>query len=68
MGAKNLNKNIFVEAGLNFIGKKIKNGISTITCSVITLTNNKIKYIIKIIMYLGNRRILLKGTTAKTTC
>ena len=33
--------------------------------SEITLTNNEIKYIIKIIKYLENREILLKGTTRK---
>ena len=33
--------------------------------SEITLTNNEIKYIIKIIKYLENRETLLKGTTRK---
>ena len=33
--------------------------------SEITLTNNEIKYIIKIIKYLENREILLKETTRK---
>ena len=33
--------------------------------SEITLTNNEIKYIIKIIKYLENRGVLLKGTTRK---
>ena len=33
--------------------------------SEITLTNNEIKYIIKIIKYLENREVLLKGTTRK---
>ena len=35
--------------------------------SGITLTNNEIKYIMKVIKSLENRRILLKGTTSKTT-
>ena len=33
--------------------------------SEITLTNNEIKYIIKIVKYLENREILLKETTRK---
>ena len=36
--------------------------------SEITLTNNEIKYIIKIIKYLENREILLKETTRKIIC
>ena len=34
----------------------------------IMLTNNEIKYIIKIIKYLENREILLKETTRKIIC
>ena len=49
------------------IGKKIKKGISSITGSGITLTNNEIKYIMKVIKSLEKRRILLKETTRKTT-
>ena len=48
-GTKNLNKDILPDAGLNIIGKKIKKGISWIIDSGITLTNNKIKDIIKVI-------------------
>ena len=48
MGAKKLNRDTFVDAGLNLIGKKIKKGISSITGSGITLTNNEIKGIIKV--------------------
>ena len=50
-----------VLAGL-FNGKKLK-----ITGSGITLTNNEIKDIIKVIRYLENRGILLKGATKKVT-
>ena len=35
--------------------------------TAITLTNNEIKDIIKVIMSLENRGVLLKGTTTKTT-
>ena len=54
-------KNFDVLAGL-FNGKKLK-----ITGSGITLTNNEIKYIRKVIRCLENRGILLKGTTKKVT-
>ena len=54
-------KNFDVLAGL-FNGKKLK-----ITGSGITLTNNEIKDIIKVIRYLENRGILLKGATTKVT-
>ena len=50
-----------VLAGI-FNGKKLK-----ITGSGITLTNNEIKDIIKVIRYLENRGILLKGATKKVT-
>ena len=33
--------------------------------SLVTVTNNEIKNIIKVIRYLGNRRIVLKQTTEK---
>ena len=42
-GAKKLIEYIFVDVGLNIIGKKIENGISSITGSGITLTNNELK-------------------------
>ena len=45
------------------IGKKIKEKFR----SGKTLTNNEIKDIMKVIKSLENRRILLKGTTAKIT-
>ena len=32
----------------------------------ITITNNEIKDIMKVIKYLQNRRLLMKGTTTKT--
>ena len=62
-----MNKDILVDSGLNIIGKKIKKGISSITRSGITLKNNEIKDIIKIIKSLENKGILLKGTTRKIT-
>ena len=67
MGAKKLNKDTFLDARRNIIGKEIKKGISSITGSRITLTNNEIKYIIKVIKYLESRGVLLKGTTTKVT-
>ena len=44
--------------------KKSK-GLSKYKCSRITLTNNKIKDVMKVINSLENRGILLKGTTKK---
>ena len=41
MGAKKLNKDIFVNVGLNIIGKKFKKKNSSISGSGITLRNNK---------------------------
>ena len=64
-GTKKLKGDIPVYAGLNMIGKKIKKGISSIMGSGITLKNNDIKVIIKVIQSLENIRILLKGTTTK---
>ena len=61
------NKDVFVDAGLSLLGKKIKKGISSIKGAGITLTNNEIKDIMKVIKYLENRGILLKGTTRKIT-
>ena len=66
-GAKKINSDILVDAGLNLLGSKIKKGISSITGSGITLTNNEIKDIIKVIKSLGHRGILLKRTTRKHT-
>ena len=56
---KKLNKNNYIDGGLNMIGKKIneKFGLG------IALTNNEIKDIIKVIKSLENRGILLQGTT-----
>ena len=56
---------MFVDAGINLIGKKIENGISLVTSSGITLTNHEIKDIIKVIKSLENRGISLKETTRK---
>ena len=47
--------------------KRLKKGIGSINCSRITLRDNEIKDTIKVIKYLENRRILLKGTTTKIT-
>ena len=60
MGTKRINKVILVDARLNLLGKKIEKGISSIIDSGITLTNNEIKDIIKLIKSLENRGILLK--------
>ena len=61
---KNNNKNnLYIDAGLNMIGKKIKEKFG----SGITLTDNEIKNIMKVIKSLGNRGILLKRTTTKIT-
>ena len=50
IGAKKTDKDIFVNSGLNLIDKDIKKGISAITGSPITLSNNDIiKDIIKVI-------------------
>ena len=60
-GTKELNSNLLVDTGLNIFSKKNKNIISSITGSVITVTNNEIKDI----RPFENRGILLKGTTKK---
>ena len=53
------------------LAKRLKNKILAITCSEITLTNNKSKYFMKLFHMLWksleNRGILFKGTTAKIT-
>ena len=56
---------MLVDAGINIIGKNIKNGISLVKGSGITLTNHEIKDIIKIIKSLENKGISLKETTRK---
>ena len=58
---------ILVDTGLNIIGKNIEKGTLSITSSRITLANNEIKAIIKVTKSLENRRVLLKGTTRKST-
>ena len=55
------------DVGFNIFGRKIKKGISPITGLGITLTNNGLKDIVKVIKSLENRGILLKGTTGKIT-
>ena len=49
----------------NALGKIIKKGISFISDSVITLTNNERNNIMKVISSLANRELLLKRTTKK---
>ena len=56
-----------LNAGLNIFGKVLHKKLSSITGSGITLQNNEIKDIIKVIRYLENRGILLKRTTKKIT-
>ena len=56
---------MLVDAGINIIGKKIKNGIPLVKSSGITLINHEIKDIIKVIKSLENRGISLKETTRK---
>ena len=58
---ENNDKNLLTDSGLNLIGKKMeeKFGLGII------LTNNEIKYIMKVVKSLENRRVLLKGTTTK---
>ena len=46
---------------------KLKKDFTLSECSVITLKNNEIKDIMKVIKSLGKRGILLKGTTTKIT-
>ena len=55
-------KNFLVDAGLNFIGKKIKDRL---TGSEVALTNNEIKNIIKVIRSLEIREISLKELIKK---
>ena len=50
-----------INAGLNLIGKKVTEKFS------LGITNNEIKYIMKVIKSLENKGILLKGTTRKIT-
>ena len=53
----NNKNNLYIDAGLNITGKKIKEKIG----SGITLTNNEVKNIIKVIKSLENTGVLLKG-------
>ena len=53
-------KKTFGDVGLKLIVRKIKKGISLITGLWITLTNNEINDIVKVIKSLVNRGILLK--------
>ena len=67
MAAKEINNDIILDIGPNFLGKKIEKWISSVMFSGITMTNNKIKDIIKVIKSIENRGISLKGTTGKIT-
>ena len=48
-----------------FLVRKIKKKLSSITGSGLTLTNNEIKNIVKVIRSLENREVLLKVTIRK---
>ena len=58
---------ILVDSVLDVVNKKIKikKGVLSITDSGVTLTNNEVKDIMKVIKLLENRGILLKATTRK---
>ena len=58
--AKNIAK-YYVNRGINKVNKEF----TTSESSGITLTNNLIKDVIKVINYLKNRGILMQGTTEK---
>ena len=58
-------KDFLVYAGVNVLSKNNKNKLSLIALSRITLTNNEITDIAKVISSLENRGILLKKTTRK---
>ena len=60
------NKDVYDLVDLLYLLKRFLK-ISSIKGSGITLTNNEIKYIIKVIKSLENRGILLKRTTTKIT-
>ena len=53
----------YINKGINELNKTFASSKD----SRITLTNNKIKDILKVIKTLENREILLKGTTRKIT-
>ena len=57
MGAKKIEDTI-VDAGLSLPGKTIEKEISSFNSSRVTLTNNEIKDIIKVVKSLENRGIL----------
>ena len=60
-----MNIDIFTDAGINLIGKKIKQK-NFINCKFMH-NSNKLKDIIKVIKSLENKGILSKGTTRKVT-
>ena len=53
----------YINKGINEVNKKFASDKGSGT----TLTNNEIKYIMKVLRSFENRRILLKETTRKTT-
>ena len=59
----NNKNNLYIDAGLNITGKKIREKIG----SGITLTNNEVKNIIKVIKSLENTGVLLKGAAINIT-
>ena len=64
-GSKNYLQNYLVYTATNTINKKNKKGLSSLTGSSITLTNNEIKYKIKVIKSLENKGVFLRGTSDK---
>ena len=62
-----INDDIFVDVGIVITVKKIEKGVSSTKGLEITLTNNKIKNIMKLTKSLENRGILIKETTTKIT-
>ena len=61
----NVKQNILVDSGLSFIYEIIKKGILSIAGLGITLSNNEIKDIMKVIKSFENRGHLLKRTIRK---
>ena len=58
-------QNFLVDAGVNVLSKRVRNKHSSIADSGVTLINNEIKDIVKVIRSLENTGILFKGTTRK---
>ena len=65
-GSKNYLQKYLVYTATNTINKKNKKGLFSLSGSAITLTNNEIKYKIKIIKSLKNKGVFLRGTSDKS--